>query len=272
MLRVYSKSSRGYSHIRSRKKCQDFSSSYQSNDRIIITCCDGHGGSKYIRSHIGSHMASNAIMNVFNSLTKSLLRLKEEEIVNKIRLSILCEWNKLIEEEISSKPVSKNELSGLNDEQIFDLKVNHTIAYGTTLCGAVLINNKLIAVKIGDTECIGIKRGKLVEIFDSSTDPAANVTYSMCQDDAYNYIQVRILDFNDLDGIILCTDGLTSPYQSYDNFNNSFIKPMVYKIINDNNILHIDNFISLLASKLGVGDDVSLSFILNENIQHKYYR
>ena len=84
MLYVFSKSSIGYSHIKDKGQCQDFSAVYKDPKRTIITCCDGHGGRKYIRSHIGSHMASNAIINVFNSIHPSFFRLKDEEIENKI--------------------------------------------------------------------------------------------------------------------------------------------------------------------------------------------
>lgn len=272
MLHVFSKSSIGFSHIKEKCQCQDFSAVYKDPERTIITCCDGHGGKKYIRSHIGSHMASNAIINVFNSIHASFFRLKNEEIENKIKLSILCEWNKLIEEQISYKSIKKYELINFEEDEILSLKSNPAIAYGTTLTGALLLGNKLLVVKIGDTECVGIRKGQLVDIFDSSEDPAANVTYSMCQDDAFKYLKVKVLDFRDLDGIVLCTDGLTSPYQSYDNFNNSFIKPMINKIINTNSLEYIDDFIDEIASNLGVGDDVSLSFILNDNISKKYYK
>lgn len=272
MLHVFSKSSIGYSHIKEKCQCQDFSAVYKDPERTIITCCDGHGGKKYIRSHIGSHMASNAIINVFNSIHPSFFRLKNEEIENKIKLSILCEWNKLVEEQISYKSIKKNELINLDEDEILSLKSNPAIAYGTTLTGALLLGNKLLVVKIGDTECVGIRKGQLIDIFDSSDDPAANVTYSMCQDDAFFYLKVKVLDFRDLDGIVLCTDGLTSPYQSYDNFKNSFIKPMINKIVETKSLSYIDEFIDEVASQLGVGDDVSLSFILNDNITKKYYK
>ena len=272
MLYVFSKSSIGYSHINEKKPCQDYTATYKDPQRIIITCCDGHGGKKYVRSHIGSHMASNAIINVFTSIHHSFFRLKDEDIENKIKLSILCEWNKLVEEQVSARPIRKSETPMLDEDEILALKNNHTTAYGTTLTGALLLGNKLLVVKIGDTEVIGIRKGNLVDIFDNSDDPAANVTYSMCQDDAFKYLKVKILDFKDLDGIILCTDGLTSPYQSYDNFNKSFLKPMIKKIIDTNSLINVDEFIDKIASSLGVGDDVSLSFILNDNIPKKYYK
>ena len=91
-------------------------------------------------------------------------------------------------------------------------------------------------------------------------------------EDAYSYLRVKVLDFKTLDGIILCTDGLSSPYQSYTNFNQSFIKPIVKKIYEEKNTIYIDKFIENLAKELGNGDDVSLSFIIKDNVVKKYYK
>ena len=88
----------------------------------------------------------------------------------------------------------------------------------------------------------------------------------------FKYLKVKVLNFKDFDGVVLCTDGLSNPYQSYDNFNMSFIKPLVCKIIEGEGCNYIDSFIEELASKLGFGDDVSLSFIINDSAKLKYYR
>ena len=74
-----------------------------------------------------------------------------------------------------------------------------------------------------------------------------------------------------MNGIILCTDGLSSPYQSYLNFNNSFVKPMVKSVLETKSVYQVHRQIEDIASHLGVGDDVSLSFILNSNTPRKYY-
>ena len=99
-------------------------------------------------------MASNAVINIFNSINKAFFyNLTEEEIENKIKLYILCEWNKLVEQSYSSKSFKKNELEKLSEDQKDILKMNPSKAYGTTLTGALLFGNKLLVVRIGDTEC-----------------------------------------------------------------------------------------------------------------------
>lgn len=273
MIHAYAKSNIGYSHIKDKKPCQDYSALYRDKERIIITCCDGHGGDAYIRSEYGSKIASYSIMNVFNSLNYSFFyRLSDSEIENQIKLNVLCEWNKMVEQHLTHKPIRKSEVIKLSEDSVDALKFNPAKAYGTTLAGAMLIGKKLVVVSIGDTECLYVSKGELMKVFNTDDDPVANVTYSMCQEDAFQYIRVKVLDFKNIDAVILCTDGLTSPYQSYVNFSKSFVNPLMNKLISDGNFNYVDNFIEELALKLGVGDDVSLSVIARDDFSKKYYK
>lgn len=273
MYYVFNKTCIGYSHLKNKTPCQDFSATYKDNERIIITCCDGHGGPQYIRSKQGSKAASDAVVSVFKSLKSSLLNKAEtSNAIEKIKLMILCEYNKLIERAIADKPIKKMELTKLTEDEADYIRFNQAKAYGTTLSGAMVFKNKLVVVSIGDTETLGIKKGELIKIFDNSEDPAGNITYSMCQEDACKYLRVAIKQVNEFDGIILCTDGLSSPYQSYENFNSSFLKPTVRRIIRSKSLVNVAEHIEQIAAKLGGGDDVSLSLILNKKTNVKFYR
>lgn len=273
MYYIFNKTCIGYSHLKNKKPCQDYSASYKDNERYIITCCDGHGGAQYIRSQFGSKAASEAVMNVFKTIDKSFLRgVDNDKLADKIKLLILCEYNKLIEREITNRPIRKKELEGLKEEQVDALVFNPAKAFGTTLSGAMIYKNNVIVVSIGDTEALGIRHGELVRLFDNSADPAGNITYSMCQEDAYQYLRVAVIPSNKLDGVLLCTDGLSSPFLTYDNFTKSFVKPTVKKVILTKSTVDIEKQIEDIALSLGVGDDVSLSFILNKKTKYRYYR
>ena len=270
---VFNYSNIGFRHLRNDTVIQDFSASYIDNERTIITCCDGHGGNKYIRSNAGSKFASDAIIDVLKNVSKSdIYGTKKEKAITSIRLSILCEWNRLVENDLANNKIKATELLKLNEFEKFGLLSKPQSAYGTTLAGAMVLGNSLIIVSIGDTEVLGVRKGELVQLFDTSNDPAGNITYSMCQDDAYKYLRVLIFDKNSLDGVILCTDGLSGPYQSYDNFNASFVKPMIHRLLIRHNYQDIKEDIKDIAEKEGTGDDVSLSFILFDNLNDRYYR
>lgn len=273
MYYIFNKSCIGYSHIKNKKPCQDFSASYKDNERLIITCCDGHGGAQYIRSKVGSKLASEAVINVFKGIDNQLLNTKnKEEVCEKIKLLVLCEYNKLVEKDFKKRPIRSRELKGLKDEEIDALRFNPVRAYGTTLSGAMLYKDKYIIVSIGDTEALGINKGHLVKVIDNSDDPAGNITYSMCQEDAYLYLRVAIIDKRELDGVLLCTDGLSSPYQSYDSFDKSFIRTYIKDLLKSKSVSNIDKQINKIALSLGVGDDVSLSFIINDKAPIKYFK
>ena len=269
---IFNKTCIGYSHLNSKKPCQDYSASYKDNERTIITCCDGHGGAQYVRSQKGSKAASDAVINVFKTLDYSFLNGTDDKTNDKIKLLILCEYNRLIEKEISAKPIRKSELANLKEDEADYIRFNQAKAYGTTLSGAMIYRNKLVVVSIGDTETLGVRKGELIKIFDNSEDPAGNITYSMCQEDAYNYLRVAVLPMKNFDGILLCTDGLSSPFQSYDNFNRAFIRPTVRDVLKNKTLSNVDKHVDEIALKYGIGDDVSLSFIISDKVNYKNYK
>ena len=272
MYYVFNKTCTGYKHIQKHRVCEDYSASYKDNNQIIITCADGHGGDIYIRSNVGSHLASDTVMNVFSGLTPRYLNsISPEELESKIKMSILCEWNKLVEQQLAKKHIKRYEVEGLDEDQINDLRLNPTIAYGTTLTGAIIVGDKLLVVAIGDTEALFISKGKIEKVFDDDGAPAGNITYSMCQEDAFKYLKVRLVNASDYDGVMLCTDGLVGPYQTYQNFEENFVKPVFAKIIQTKSQYEVYSLVSSIAGKLGTGDDVSLSFIFNVNAKLKDY-
>ena len=272
MIEHFNITSIGYSHIKSRKVCQDYSSSYSDGERVIITACDGHGGDIYIRSHKGSRFASLAALSAMLEIESlSFRRYSVEEIEHNLKLKILCEWNRLVRDDLAEHPIRKSELAHLREEQIASLRQNPIKAYGTTLGAAMLYGNRLICVAIGDGGCFLVRNGEIASVFSEDEDePVANVTYSLCGEDAFEHIKARIFDMRALDGVLLCTDGVLGPYQTVDNFKCSFVRPVVRKIL-EGKTGDVKRFVCDLGLRMGIGDDVSLSLILKDNIKPKLY-
>lgn len=268
-LLYYSKSSVGYSHIKTSKVCQDFSASYRDEDRTIITACDGHGGSMYIRSELGSKFASDAVMRVFSSLDeKAFKRYSNDKIAEKLRINILCEWNAMVERNVSSDPIRKKECRHLSDQDELSLRLNSAKAYGTTLNGAMVLGDKLVCASIGDGGVFIVKNGDVTPAFSESDDEetVANITYSMCQEDAYKHLKTAVFDFSEIDGVLLCTDGLINPYRSLGNFTRSLVRPIIALSVKGR-VDEIDDFVVKLGTQIGIGDDVSLGFIFKQGIE-----
>jgi serine/threonine protein phosphatase PrpC len=272
MITYFTKTSIGYSHIREKKCCQDFSACYHDEERTIITACDGHGGEIYVRSEYGSKFVSNAAIKVLKELEKSsFYKYEKKDIGDKIRLKILCEWNAMVERHISDKGISRREVLHLDEDKIFKLKLNPEKAYGTTLNAAMIFGSKLVCVSIGDGGIFLVKKGEIFPALPEDEDAVANITYSMCQEDAYENIKVEIYDFNEYDGVIVCTDGLINPYQSISNFKNNFVNPICLKLQQGKND-EIDEFITRVGQQIGIGDDVTLGIAMKKGISLRGYK
>ena len=233
MTEAFNVTSIGNSHIKAGKLCQDHSLSYSEGDRIIVTACDGHGGEIYLRSHKGSRFASLALLHAFMEIeTLSFRRYSAEEIEHNLKLKVLCEWNKLVQEDLSAHPLRKSEAAHLSEKLIETLRQNPVKAYGSTLTGAMLLGNRLICVQLGDGGCYLLKNGEIHPAFRECEDePVANVTYSLCGEDAFDHMHASIFDMRLPDGVLLCTDGVLGPYQSIENFKRSFVRPVVRRIL-----------------------------------------
>jgi serine/threonine protein phosphatase PrpC len=252
----------GYSHLESHKPCQDSSSSTQIDGKIIITTCDGHGGDLYIRSKMGSRFASLAILKAFSEIESV-----NEVNLDSLKLKILNNWNNFVDEDLVKHPFSPEELTALKEKDQIILNSKPVKAYGTTLIGAMYIDGKFLLVQLGDGETILLKDSKIYPCFiDESDDTPANITNSMCEDDAYSHIKSLLVDANDYDGVFLCTDGVINAYGGYDNFSSSFILPLLKETLKDHSFNKGEDYISRLGNELGTGDDVSISLIYNDNL------
>ena len=272
MTTFFTKTSIGYSHLNDGKPCQDYSASYHDEERTIVTACDGHGGALYVRSNYGSKFASDAAIKVLKELERSdFYKYTKKEICNRLRLQILCEWNTLVERHISKKAISKKECSNLDDDKLFRLKQNPEKAYGTTLNAAMIFGNKLICASIGDGGAFIIRKGELIPAISEDEETVANLTYSMCQEDAYEHLKVEIYDFSDLDGVVICTDGFINPYQSVENFKQKLIKPVCIKL-QEGKHREINDFVLELGQRIGIGDDVSFAIAMRTNISLRSYK
>ena len=129
-----------------------------------------------------------------------------------------------------------------------------------------------MCVQLGDGGCFLLRNGEMLAAFRESEDePVANVTYSLCGEDAFEHMHASIFDMNRLDGVLLCTDGVTAPYQSTENFKRSFMRPSVRRVL-EGKENEVKRFVQELGIRSGVGDDVSLAMILKDHTRARFYK
>ena len=269
----FTKTETGYSHTSIGKRCQDFSASYSDEERTIVTACDGHGGNVYIRSHLGSKFASNAVIDVLREIERTAFyKAKKEAVIENIRLNVLCRWNSLVEGHLSKNPIRMSEVSELAEAEILSLRKNPIKAYGTTLNAAMILGTKLICVSIGDGGCFLVKSGIVTPAFvEDEDEPVANITYSLCQDDAFSHLQVSVHELSAYDGAVVCTDGMINPYQNLSNFSTGLIAPAIATLSVGKN-KSLEAFVSEVGTKLGTGDDVSLGIVVKDKLPSRFYK
>ena len=269
----FTKTAIGYSHIAAGSCCQDHSASYSDGERTVVTACDGHGGKVYIRSHLGAKFASDAAIDVLRGLERTAFyKNKKETVAEGLRLNILCRWNSLVEAHMAKKPIRTVEVADLSPSELQSLRKNPFKAYGTTLNAAMIMGNKLITVALGDGGCFLVKGGACISPFPEDDDePVANITYSLCQDEAFSHLQVAIHELSGYDGAVVCTDGMLNPYQNLENFSASLIKPAMINLQNGKQ-QSLDAFVTDMGLKLGSGDDVSLGIVMRDRISSRIYR
>ena len=268
----FTKTSIGYSHVTANKRCQDFSASYSDEERTIVTACDGHGGNIYIRSHLGAKFASNAVIDVLREIEKTAFhKAKKEAVIENIRLNILCRWNALVEGHLAKNPIRMSEVTGLTEAEILSLRKNPIKAYGTTLNAAMILGTKLICVSIGDGGCFLVKNGVVTPAFAEDEDgPVANITFSLCQDDAFSHLSVSVHELSAYDGAVVCTDGMINPYQNLSNFSSGLIAPAIMNLYLGK-FEQLSAFVSQVGTKLGTGDDVSLGILVKGKVSIRAY-
>ena len=268
----FTKTEVGYSHINTGKRCQDSSASYNDEERTIVTACDGHGGNAYIRSHLGSKFASNAVIDVLREIERTAFyKAKKEAVVENIRLNVLCRWNSLVEGHLTKNPIRMSEVTELTEAEILSLRKNPIKAYGTTLNAAMILGTKLICVSIGDGGCFLVKSGIVTPAFAEDEDePVANITYSLCQDDAFSHLQVSVHELSAYDGAVVCTDGMINPYQNLSNFSTVIIAPALMNL-DLGKFEQLSAFVSQVGTKLGTGDDVSLGILVKGKVSIRAY-
>ena len=269
----FTKTETGYSHINTGKRCQDFSASYSDEERTIVTACDGHGGNVYIRSHLGSKFASNAVIDVLREIERTAFyKAKKEAVIENIRLNILCRWNSLVEGHLTKNPIRMSEVTELTEAEILSLRKNPIKAYGTTLNAAMILGTKLICVSIGDGGCFLVKSGIVTPAFTEDEDePVANITYSLCQDDAFSHLLVSVHELSAYDGAVVCTDGMINPYQNLSNFSTGLIAPAI-ATLNVGKSKSLEAFVAEVGTKLGTGDDVSLGIVIKDKLSSRIYK
>ena len=294
----------GFSHIESRKPCQDNSFSEVNPNGIgIAIISDGHGGKRYFRSEVGSKLITGITRDKMMSFIsnfgtshlkktpftkrksiKSQIEDNDFEKQDKIDIafrqlfgSIIYEWNQKVEQHAKENPLTEKEREGLEENWIRDFENKEKLekVYGCTLIAAAFTPSYWFAFQIGDGKCFTVnEEGQWSEPIPWDDQCFLNKTTSICDTDALDEFRYCYEGDGRIPvSIILASDGLDDSFGSEENQENFYVQ-ILKSIIKKGKFDTEKDIKEALPelSKKGSKDDMSIAMLYNEKKLRNMYK
>ena len=284
---VVSASVPGAVHVRSGAPNQDALSwwSAEGERHLAVLCvADGHGGSEYTRSHIGSRRAveetqmllvSEVIPRILDSYAHSDLSQFKRQLNEHLPKLLVSRWRASVYEHATDVPISKNETSHANS--IETAKPNAAEAdipieqrYGSTLLAALLTPELHIYIQLGDGDVLTMTAdGKVVRPpFPVDSHLLANHTTSLCSKEAWRFVRIHFQPIVERPPVfvMLATDGYANSFADDADFE-QVATDLYTEIQQDGPTAVAGRLPDWLeaTSKGGSGDDISVVIAVNLN-------
>jgi hypothetical protein len=265
-------SSRGSSHIKKNKVCQDCSASYEDigSDSVIAVVCDGHGGDDYVRSDVGSKLgcavAEKNIKNFLKNVAKDEFLVNADKMLNNLEASIINGWNEAIYMHWKSNPFNEAEIAVISEKarkKYIDEKRVES-AYGTTMIAVAMTSEFWFGIHIGDGKCVVVdSESCFLQPIPWDEKCFLNATTSICDSKAienFRHFYSEKLPA----AVFVGSDGIDDCFQNDEQLNNLY-KTVLYSFATsgfDEALTGLEEYLPRLSAK-GSGDDVSIAAILD---------
>lgn len=288
-MKFFNHSCQGESHKASDKECQDYSLTWQNEEKnmTIAVVCDGHGGDSYFRSATGARLAAEITKEQLQQFltdvdaklfagkyiaigTQETLEVQDklDNVMRRLFASIYSRWREAITKdgnreltEWERKHVEQKYLDLLGDE-------DHIVkAYGCTLMAYACTNEYWLAFHLGD--------GKLVMLNDQYefSQPVPwdekcflNKTTSLCGKEPVKDFRYCIQsDGHFPTAVFLGSDGLDDTYGDGDKLNSFYgtiVKELAQKGQHNVKCMLEEDLPKI--SEIGSQDDMSVAVVFDE--------
>ncbi len=281
---IYHFSAQGWNHIKKDTVCQDSSFSYENKNSSvkIIVVADGHGGDDYVRSDIGSKIATEVAIDVMLEFVKeydknNISDIKDANILkSNIAEKILQHWRKKVNDHYDKNLLSLKEANTISanfyNKYIWENSENRDIGkiYGSTLIAFVITDEFNLGIQIGDGKCVLItENGNIFQPIPEDKQCAFNVTTSLCDDNAVENFRYYSSD-DSIAGVFIGTDGVDNSFNNDEELHELY-KAISYLFVSKSKTdleEEIEKYLHILTKK-GSGDDISLAWILNKEMLEK---
>lgn len=278
---TFSQSVMGYSHIKKGTPGQDYSANFQNDICKIAIVSDGHGDPACFRSEVGSKLAVEITLEKAKAFAEGVNnsnlydKIKKDssvnEIIKQLTDSIIAQWLNALDEDLKNNPITEEELTRATTyAEVYKSGKKLPHIFGATLIIAIWVKDLLILIQQGDGGCtVFFDDGAVEHPIPEDPDCHANVTTSLCDDDAVDKIRHCILDLStrDFTACFLGSDGVEDSFLDVTG-NDNFYKQLMLDYFNDFSE-DKDKFQKYLLDELpvfsqkGSADDVSVSGIVD---------
>lgn len=262
----------GFSHLSSKKPCQDFSLHLDEENWSAAIVSDGHGSANFTRSDRGSRFACEAARDAVGEFLREVdpedLRnpASRDGVVLQLCKNILLRWNNRVDEDAAREPFTPEEVEKVADKYkaryLSGSAVEH--AYGATLIIAIVTRDFFLAIRNGDGQCVAVDGdGVFSTPIPWNDNCEFNVTTSLCDHEAidnFRYCYSEQLPA----AVFVGSDGVDDSYTSVEELFHLY-RSLCLKAL-DEGADTIGEYVAMLLpeiTKRGSTDDVSISGLIN---------
>lgn len=270
----------GESHKATDKPCQDYSFCQTTVNHTIAIISDGHGGTRYYRSDVGSRLLCEVTARCLYKFVEGIpsttfsdkpytsvgIGDRMPTVLQQLFGAIVVGWRKAVMEHADRHPLTE-------DEQAIAVPQNEhewEKTYGCTLIATIRTSSYWMAFQIGDGKCVALREdGTPYEPIPWDDRCFLNRTTSICNTDALSCFRCC---YDGIDtapvAIFLGSDGIDDSFGEEDNLYNFYVQ-LAKGFSQDGHEATVKDLAQTLPilSKRGSQDDMSVAGIYDSRIQ-----
>ena len=270
----------GESHKATDKPCQDYSFSETTADHTIAIISDGHGGTRYYRSDVGSRLlcevTAGSLAEFAKGVPESTFAGKPyttvgiddtmPAVLQQLFGAIVVGWRNAVMEHAGQHPLTETEqaIAVPQDDHEWEK------TYGCTLIATIRTSSYWLAFQVGDGKCVALREdGSPFEPIPWDDRCFLNKTTSICDTDALSRFRCC---FGGIDtapvAIFLGSDGIDDSFGEEENLYNFYVQ-LAKGFSQDGHEVTVKDLEQSLPilSKRGSQDDMSVAGWYDKRIE-----
>lgn len=262
---------RGANHTRNHRPNQDaiaWQSAPHTSAPAVIAIADGHGATRYVRSHRGAKLAVQLAKEILSDFAETHEHTRDLAGVahlaaEQLPRTLVRTWQDLVRADLAARPLSPAEETRWLDDRKPDAVRDPMRAYGSTLVTAVVSSRYLLFCHLGDGDILTVNSEGVVTRTPLPVDTrlVANQTTSLCGPDAWNDLRVYFQPITERPPalIMLSTDGYANSFADEQGFFTTAAD--LLRAFQANGVQHTTNRLPHwlhATSAGGSGDDISV--------------